>query len=157
MLWFRSRRLKRSYITRLRLADVRALADLHRLCFARVWGPSEFESLLCEPTSHVYGLKIGQNLIAFLLLRVAADEAEVLTLAVHPSWRGLACGERLMGYGFSQALSLGVRTCHLEVEAENRAAIRLYQKLGFAETGRRKRYYQQAEGGDALLMARALA
>src|ERR1700733_9143055 len=100
MLWFRSHQLKRSFITRLRLADASRLAALHRSCFTRPLEISEFESLLNESSSQAFGLKIGENLIAFLLLRLAADEAEVLTLAVHPSWRRLACAERLMIHGF---------------------------------------------------------
>jgi [ribosomal protein S18]-alanine N-acetyltransferase len=155
--FFRKQRLKRSFITRLRLVDAPMLAALHRKTFPRPWSSAEFEALLAESTSHAFGLKIADNLIAFLLLRVAADEVEILTIAVHPRWRRLQCAERLMLHGFGQAMSRGARKCHLEVEAANRGAIRLYEKLGFSETGRRARYYQSSTGGDAVIMSRQLA
>jgi ribosomal-protein-alanine N-acetyltransferase len=157
MKFFKKNRLKRSYIVKLRMADARALANLHARCFPLPWNSQDFETHLAQCNNEAYGLKIGDQLIGFLLMRYAADEAEVLTVAVDPKWQGLSIGERLMVYGFSQGMAQGAGRCYLEVEGANRAAIRLYQKLGFAETGRRAQYYASSGGGDAVLMARDLA
>lgn len=157
MRFFKNRRLTRSTIVKLRMSDAQALAKLHARCFPLPWNTQDFEAHLSQPSSEAYGLKIGDDLIGFLLMRFAADEAEVLTVAVDPKWQGLSIGERLMMYGFAQSLAQGAERCYLEVEGANRAAIRLYEKLGFAETGRRAQYYAPSGGGDAVLMARELA
>jgi ribosomal-protein-alanine N-acetyltransferase len=155
--FFRRNRLRRSAIMKLRMQDAHALAKLHRRCFPRPWETQDFEAHLSQPCSEAYGLKISETLIGFLLMRFAADEAEMLSVAVDPKWQKLSCGERLMMFGFSQALAQGAFRCYLEVESANRPALRLYEKLGFYETGRRAQYYAPSKGGDAVLMARDLA
>lgn len=157
MKFLKKNRLKRSYIAKLRMSDAHALANLHARCFPLPWNQQDFEAHLAQASNEAYGLKIGETLIGFLLMRYAADEAEVLTVAVDPKWQGLSIGERLMMYGFAQGQAQGVGRCYLEVEGMNRPAIRLYEKLGFAETGRRAQYYAASNGGDAILMARDLA
>jgi ribosomal-protein-alanine N-acetyltransferase len=157
MKFLKRNKLKRSYIVKLRMNDAHALASLHARCFPLPWNQQDFEAHLAQPNNEAYGLKINEALIGFLLMRYAADEAEVLTVAVDPKWQGLAIGERLMMYGFAQASAQGASRCYLEVEGANRAAIRLYGKLGFTETGRRAQYYAPSGGGDAILMARDLA
>ncbi len=156
MKFLRRRRLNRSFVVKLRMSDAHALSNLHARCFPHPWTAQDFETHMAQPGNYAYGLKIGETLLGFLLMRFAADEAEVLTVAVYPKWQGLGIGERLMMYGFSQGLAQGTLRCHLEVESANRAAIRLYEKLGFAETGRRAHYYRASNGGDAVLMARDL-
>ena len=157
MKFFRRRKLERSYVVKLRMSDAHALANLHARCFPLPWNSQDFEAHLAQPSNEAYGLKIGEQLIGFLLMRYAADEAEVLTVAVDPKWQGLSIGERLMMYGFSQSQAQGASRCYLEVKGANRAAIKLYNKLGFTETGRRAQYYAPSGGGDAILMARDLA
>ena len=70
--------------------------------------------------------------------RIALDEDELLNLAVDPAHRGHGIGRRLLEKAIEQASS----TIHLEVRESNLAALRLYQKVGFYVTGRRKAYYQ---------------
>ncbi|MES2906284.1 MAG: ribosomal protein S18-alanine N-acetyltransferase [Pseudomonadota bacterium] len=156
MRFFRKYQLQRSVITRLRLQDAAALAEVHANSFIRPWSRGDFETMLGVATNTAYGMKIGRRLIAFLLLRFAADEAEVLTLATHRAFQKLGCGEKLMGHGFGQSMAQGARYMHLEVESNNRAAVKLYEKLGFRETGRRGHYYAPSGGGDAILMSREL-
>lgn len=144
-------RLKRISLVKLRMTDAQALAEVHKSCFTKNWDSSEFESLLSQNSNCSYGVRISKHLLAFLLMRFAADEAEVLTLAVKPAWRNCGLGQRLMKHGFNQARAMGVRQCHLEVESSNKEALSLYQKLGFRETGRRGKYYSSSEG-DAVMM-----
>lgn len=89
-----------------------------------------------------------------VLARTMADEAEIITLAVHPAARRLGLGAALMDAAMCHATAAGARAMFLEVAEHNDAARRLYLRLGFAEVGRRKRYY--ANGDDALVMRRAL-
>src|SRR5690606_32388544 len=90
----------------------------------------------------------------FILMRVAADEAEILTLAVRPAARRAGLGGRLVGEGVLTATARGAGRVFLEVAEDNAAARALYARTGFAEAGRRRGYYARADGGrrDALLL-----
>ena len=83
-----------------------------------------------------------------VLLRVAADEAEILTIGVAARRQGIA--RALMAAALERARAQGARTMFLEVAADNGAARGLYEMLGFAPAGLRQGYY--AGGADALLL-----
>ena len=85
-----------------------------------------------------------------VLVRVAADEAEILTLAVAPGARRRGLGRRLMQAAAAQAREVGASRLFLEVSSRNAAARALYQSQGFTQAGRRRRYY--ADGSDALVL-----
>ena len=94
----------------------------------------------------------------FVLARLAADEAEILTIAVQPSARGRGVGRALLLANFRQAANAGARTLFLEVDEDNRAALALYKRLGFVRVGERVGYYRKKDGGrtTAVVMRRAL-
>lgn len=81
---------------------------------------------------------------------LAGDEAHILTIAVQPSWRGRGIGAWLLLRMCQEARGAGARTVSLEVRPSNRAALALYQGLGFRQVGRRRRYYPDKE--DALIL-----
>ena len=88
----------------------------------------------------------------FILCRVAADEAEVLTLAVLPEARRRGVGGALLTSALALALAWGVRTFFLEVAEDNPAALALYQGAGFGPIGRRPGYYRRASGSVAAIV-----
>lgn len=94
----------------------------------------------------------------FVLVREAAGEAEILTIAVPEKFGRLGLGWRLMQAGLREATSRGAETMFLEVEAENKAAVTLYGRLGFKKVGERPAYYTGADGrrSSALVMSRVL-
>ena len=85
-----------------------------------------------------------------ILARVAADEAEILTLAVMPEARRNGIARRLMEAAIAEARRRSARSMVLEVGVLNVPAMALYAALGFAEVGRRSGYY--AKGEDALIL-----
>jgi len=131
-----------------------AMAALHHACFTtpRPWGTGEIASLLRD--RHVFALGDSGG---FLLARVIADEAEVLTLAVSPTRRRAGIGADLVTRFLTEARARGAATAFLEVSADNHAAIALYMQAGFVQTGRRRAYYAVPGGVacDALVLARA--
>jgi ribosomal-protein-alanine N-acetyltransferase len=134
-----------------RLVDADELSDIHGLAFHRGWDAAELEALLSQPevlalAARRSGAFIRSAVVGFLITRAAADEAEVLTLVVHPSRRGLGLGRRLMEEGLRRLYAQGIRSVFLEVEEGNAAAVALYGKLGFRKVGSRPRYY--AQGGE---------
>ena len=91
-------------------------------------------------------------------MRIAADEAELLTIAVDPKWRGRGLGHALLNAAFDDLLMSPAKKMFLEVSEENTAAIKLYQRHGFTTISSRKGYYPRPDGSaaTALVMARDL-
>jgi len=131
--------------------DAAALAALHETCFTmpRPWSAAEFADFLGSPLCFLLTEPAG-----FLLGRVIADEAELLTLAVAPEARRQGSGARLVAAFAQEVRARGATTAFLEVAATNGAAVRLYDRSGWQPAGRRKRYYHAPDGRteDALVM-----
>jgi len=130
-------------------AGTASLAVLHAASFARAWDAATLSDMLAAPGTFAFIHDDG-----FVLGRAAADEAEILTLAVAPHARGKGLGRALLQAAISRARELGATTMFLEVGADNPAALALYAGLGFAKVGQRKAYY---EGRDALVLRLPLA
>lgn len=131
------------------------MARVHAASFTlpRPWSEAEIRALLVSPL--VFALtEAGAG---FLLGRVVADEAELLTLAVDPTARRAGLGRKLVAAFLAEATRRGAATAFLEVAAPNLAALALYRAMGFAETGRRRGYYRGTEDiADAVVMGRPL-
>ena len=127
------------------------LAVLHAGAFAKPWDESALKELLAGPGVFAFIAPSG-----FVLARAAANEAEILTLAVKPSARGRGLGRALMLAAATRAATLGAESLFLEVGADNPAALALYNGLGFARVGARKGYYESGSQGDALVLKAAL-
>ncbi len=141
------------------LRDARRLAQLHGESFHRGWGEGEFEQMLSERNTLVHRLKVGRKLVGFAVSRMAADEAEILSIAVAAGYRGRGLSRNLLLTHLGHLAGHGVRTIFLEVEENNQPARRLYERAGFSVAGRRERYYRQPGGEqlNALLMRRDLS
>lgn len=129
-------------------AEAPALAALHEAAFppAERWDAAAIATLLAMPGA--FGLHApGQG---FVLARIAADEAEILTLAVAPQARRQGLGGALLAAAMAGAVARGAAAMFLEVSDRNAAARALYAAAGFTEAGRRRRYY--ADGADALVL-----
>jgi len=141
------------------LRDAPKLAQLHGASFHRGWGEGEFEQMLSERNTLVHRLRQGRNVIGFAVSRLAADEAEILSIAVDARHRGRGLSRNLLLTHLGHLAGHGVRTVFLEVEENNHPSRRLYDRAGFAVAGRRERYYKQ-QGGEqlnAVLMRRDLS
>jgi ribosomal-protein-alanine N-acetyltransferase len=136
-------------ITRAGPAHPFVLAAIHAAAFpsGEAWSVTMFAAQLGLPG--VTGLLDEAG--GMVLLRVAADEAEILTLGVAPAARRTGLGARLLDAAAAAARQSGAAKLFLEVSARNAPARALYAKAGFAQAGRRRRYY--ADGADALIMA----
>jgi ribosomal-protein-alanine N-acetyltransferase len=137
----------------MQLAGVEAaplLAALHDASAAPGWAAEAFGRLLVLPGCFALVEARG-----FALARVAADEAELLMLAVVPSARRQGIGTMLLRAAMAHAAGQGAARIFLEVAAANGAARALYAASGFRQVGRRGSYY--ADGGDALVLAAPLS
>ncbi len=97
-----------------------------------------------------------ERLSGFIVTRCMADELEILNLAVAPAERRRGLARSMLEVAVAAAHESGIRRAFLEVRESNAAAIAFYRRQGFAETGRRPRYYA-SPAEDALVFARELS
>lgn len=129
-------------------AHAAAMALLHACAFAKpaAWGADAIALQLGLPGAFGWISEAG----GMILARTAADEAEVLTLAVEPGARRQGIGRALVQQALVTARQRGAGMMFLEVAADNNAARALYGSLQFTEVGRRPGYY--SGGTDALVL-----
>ena len=134
--------------------DAGLMAGLHAASFADGWSAEALKGLLTMPGSFAFLVESTVNPAGFVLARTAADEAEILTLAVSPAFRRRGLGLTLMRAAATRAAACGASALFLEVDAGNLPARRLYDTLGFAEVGRRGAYYRRNadQAADALTL-----
>jgi ribosomal-protein-alanine N-acetyltransferase len=126
--------------------EAEVLADIHRDAFRRTWSAHEFSALLTDPS--VFALVARQTSLfgsrrvaGFVLVRFAADEAEILSIAVRPNLRRRGVGRLLMNDVSRRLYRERIARLFLEVDRANAAAVALYRSLGFTVAGERKQYY----------------
>jgi ribosomal-protein-alanine N-acetyltransferase len=130
--------------------------------FGEAWNRRQVSDALVLPNTH-YLLAggdggppaEGQPAVGFALSRGAADEEELLLLAVHPEHRGRGIGSALLQRFIAVAEANGKTRLFLEMR-EGNPAESLYRRAGFEAVGRRRNYYRGASAGplDAITYAR---
>jgi ribosomal-protein-alanine N-acetyltransferase len=139
--------------------DARKLSQLHGAAFNRGWSENEFDQLLAERNTLTHRLRAGSETIGFIISRLAADEAEILSVAIDDAWRGRGLSRNLLQIHLGHLAGRAIRTVFLEVEENNLPAVKLYQRYGFQVVGRREQYYREPSGHllSALVMQRDLS
>jgi ribosomal-protein-alanine N-acetyltransferase len=137
-----------------------AVAALHVQLFDPPWDEAGIRALLDHPASTAFVAMVGNPKMAvgFVMGQLAADEAEILSIGVAKAWQRKGIGRRLVD-GLVRAVARAeVKRVFLEVAADDAAALALYRRLGFTETGRRKGYYERKGGPpvDALRLTLAV-
>ena len=160
-MFSRLRRQAEPEITTLRIGHAAECARLHGCFFAHPWGVNEFETLIASAS--VYGavaiIPEKKSLTGFILVRRAADEAEILTIAVDKSAQKKGLGRKLLTHQKDELQRAGVKRLFLEVDEGNKAARHLYSTSGFAQAGVRPGYYrgQNGQPANALILVSDLA
>jgi [ribosomal protein S18]-alanine N-acetyltransferase len=149
----------RIFIDDVKPGEADALVDIHADAFARAWSADDFVALMSGPNVFTLALRreslFGiRRLLGFVIVRSAADEAEILTIAVSRASRGKGYGRMLMEEAMRRLYRDRIAACFLEVDRGNSSAVGLYRALGFEDVGLRKGYYRNpAEAdGSALVM-----
>ena len=119
--------------------------------FSRPWTRHHFLDEIASPFGiPLVALTSDCSVAGYLCLKLVLDEAEILDVAVDGSLRGRGVGRTLVESALELCRAQSAALVWLEVRVTNQAAISLYSLLGFRESGRRKRYYE--DGEDAMLM-----
>lgn len=123
------------------------------------WSAKQLEGQLVSSKGLNMGVMCDQQLVGFIFYQILFEQAEILQVAIDPSYqqRGLAAKLLLKSFTHLQ-LQKQVESVLLEVRASNLAAIKLYEHLDFSLNGRRKGYYPSEQGSreDALLYTKTL-
>ncbi len=126
---------------------------------AAAWTRRAVAETLATPGAFGYLAGAGARCDGLVLARAAADECEILWLAVASGRRRRGIGRALLRAALARAAALGAEAAYLEVAEGNAAAVALYRNEGFRASGRRPGYYAAAAAGtagDALAMRRPL-
>lgn len=142
-------------IRRAKESDERALADLEQDAFSGPWTRSMYAEALARPETLALCATAGEDAAGLILLRTAADEAEIMRLAVREKFRRMGLGSLLLGRGLVLAQERGAGTVFLEARETNRAALSFYLAHQFEIIGKRPRYYHDT-GEAAVVMSKSL-
>lgn len=140
-------------IARVGMDGTERLAAVHAGAFDSPW-PAESIGALIDDGAVALASDHG-----FVLVRAAAGEAEILTLAVEPAFRRRGAGRELVQAAAEAAAAEGAESLFLEVAADNAPALGLYRACGFEQVGLRRGYYARTEGPpvDGLVLRKSLA
>jgi [ribosomal protein S18]-alanine N-acetyltransferase len=141
------------YLCRAANGDAMAIATISAACSATPWQ----EARICQELTNDYSLiavagPTGHAVAGYIFARLAADELEIIDLAVSPGERRKGVGSALVGSALGAVQPRSAFTAYLEVRCGNAPAIRLYEQCGFITTYTRKRYYADTQE-DALVMS----
>jgi [ribosomal protein S18]-alanine N-acetyltransferase len=140
-----------------------AAVELDQRCFGGLWTLEGYRRELESPNSEMFVIQAGQPwtvgdsdskppaLLGLGCYWAILEEAHITILAIAPEYQRQGLGQALLLALLASAHQRGLERATLEVSESNPAALALYQKYGFTEVGRRRRYYA-ATGADALIL-----
>jgi [ribosomal protein S18]-alanine N-acetyltransferase len=137
--------------------DLDGVQDVDRSSFASPWTRAMYEQELAHRgQAFIAVLRTdGTPVAAYCSYRIVLDELQVNNVAVRPEHRRKGYATALVEFVLGHGHAAGATTAILEVRRSNDGARRLYEGLGFAPAGERRRYYTNPEE-DALILTRSL-
>jgi ribosomal-protein-alanine N-acetyltransferase len=134
------------------LEDLDRVMQIERAAYPYPWTRGIFSDCLDAGYSCWVALD-ASGIVGYSVLMAGAGEGHVLNCCVSPARQGYGLGRRIMEQLLENAPSYGIGCLFLEVRPSNRAAIKLYEDLGFVTIGLRRNYYPADQGReDALVM-----
>ena len=133
--------------------DIQGIFEISNLSFNLPWSMESIKSEINNPLAKYIVAKDKETnkVLGFIGIWIVLGEGDVTNVAVHPSFRKLGIGEKLLSSMINLCDSLDCNIINLEVRSSNLPAISLYKKFNFLETGLRKGYYEDNKE-DAILM-----
>lgn len=130
--------------------DAQRMAQIHAASFFKGWDAQEMLSHIQRDLCFGH----GRPLEGFVIVSHAADQAEILTIAIDPTLRRHGLARKLLDIVETELTELGVDTLFLEVAEDNAPAIAFYKTGGFEPIGKRPAYYKREKGRVAALTFR---
>jgi len=136
-------------------SHVDQIAQLEKECFSDPWSVQSITYELTNPLSLWLVAVSDGAVMGYIGSQSVLGEADMMNLAVASAARHQGLGQRLVEELIRRLRQQGIYKLTLEVRVSNEPAIRLYQKLGFQQLGRRPRYYHHPQE-DAFIMGKEL-
>jgi ribosomal-protein-alanine N-acetyltransferase len=134
-------------------ADLKGVARVEHAAYEYPWSHGIFRDCLLAGY-HSVVLEIGGSVTGYGIMSIAAAEAHILNICVHPSAQRLGYGRRLLTALLAKAGESEASQVFLEVRPSNAAALNLYRSVGFEQIGVRPAYYQAHRGReDAVVLS----
>lgn len=149
-------KMKHSIIDKMDIKDLDEVISIEASASPTPWSKIMFAEEMGNRLAHCFVMKMEdgskQPVIGFICFRNMPEESELLNIGVHPDYRQLGIGKKLMQFYIDFSHGRGIRTFYLEVNSSNTSAIHLYQSLSYQPMGMRKNFYQGKF--DAFLMTK---
>lgn len=147
---------QRARIRMMQPADLKAIAEVERAAYDYPWSFGIFRDCLLAGY-YCIALEVDGVVSGYSIMSIAAAEAHLLNICVHPRVQRRGYGRRLLTTLLDKAREAGVEKIFLEVRPSNHHALSLYRSVGFEELGIRPAYYQAPWGReDAVILAARL-
>ncbi len=132
--------------------DLDDIITIENASFPSPWSKRIFEKEIKASNSYKRVVRMSGMVVGYIVTWIIRDEIHILNVAVHPDFRNIGIGEKLIRDCINYSSEENLRYAILEVRISNMAAKRLYEKIGFKGMQLRKKYYSDT-GEDAIVMA----
>ena len=137
--------IPRTAIRLMQPADIRSVWRVEQAAYDYPWSQGVFRDCLLAGYYSLV-LEVADVVSGYGIMSIAASEAHILNLCVHPSLHRLGYGRRMLDSLLAKAREAEVKKVFLEVRPSNKAALALYRSVGFEQIGIRPAYYQASFG-----------
>ena len=145
-------------IQKMNIQDLDEVFSIETSASLTPWSKNMFVEEMRNRFDHCFVMRREDGskkpVIGFICFRNITEESELLNICVHPDYRQLGIGKKLMQFYIDFSRQRGIKTFYLEVHSSNQSAIHLYQLFSYQSSGRRKKFYQGKF--DALLMMKKI-
>lgn len=137
--------------------DINDVLNISNLCFSTPWSRDSIYSELNNPLAkYIVAKDLESNSVTgFIGAWIVMGEADITNIAVHPNYRNMAIGSKLLSSLVNLCSDLNCTLLNLEVRESNYKAQNLYKKFDFTVDGIRKGYYEDNKE-NAILMSKRL-
>ena len=123
------------------VADAISFEKIDKTAFAHVWDKKEFEEELTTNGRVYYKIKDKDEVIGYIGYNYVLDCADIVRIAIDKEYRQKGYGKQLLLLSMQELQKRNIKTITLEVNTENKSAIKLYESSGFHKIATRKKYY----------------
>ena len=143
------------YISHHTQDDIKAVSEIESVSINPPWSYKAICDFAEYDTNRILVAKLCDTVVGYITYSVVLDEVQIANVATHPDFRQLGIGKKMLSFLNETSKKDNMYVITLEVRQSNTPAIKLYEKCGYQEVGRRKNYYKNPTE-DAILYSLAL-
>ena len=136
---------------RMKAEDVPEISRLEREAFSMPWSEEDFEGMIRSENARYYVAEKEGAILGGCGLYIVLEEASITNVVIRREARNQGVGTELMRHMMEMCGRDGVKAFTLEVRVSNKAAIHMYEKVGFVSEGIRPGFYEKP-AEDAMIM-----